>query len=122
MVGLQQKTDDPEHKAEIKDGHLISWKPKGKAVTPEGVQYIDNNALQAATELESFHITKDVKSIGELVFLFCTQLTEITVDPDNKYFTSVDGVLYSKDKTTPDGLSSGSVQVRHTRLFRAQQA
>ena len=60
-----KQTEETEHKAEIKDGHLISWKPKGKAITPEGVEYIDNNALQAATELESFHITKDVKSIGE---------------------------------------------------------
>lgn len=110
-----EKSEEPEHKAEIKDGHLISWKPKGKAVTPEGVQYIDNNALQAATELESFHITKDVKSIGELVFLFCTQLTEITVDPDNKYFTSVDGVLYSKDKTRlmayPPGRPGASYEI-----------
>ncbi|GAB6975484.1 hypothetical protein JCM15124A_03910 [Prevotella falsenii] len=93
------KSEEPESKPEINGGHLISWKPKGKAVTPDGVEYIDNNALQASTELESFHITKSVKSIGELVFLFCTQLTEITVDPENEYFTAVDGVLYSKDKT-----------------------
>ena len=110
-----KQTEETEHKAEIKDGHLISWKPKGKAITPEGVEYIDNNALQAATELESFHITKDVKSIGELVFLFCTQLTEITVDPANNYFTSVDGVLYSKDKTRlmayPPGRSGASYEI-----------
>ena len=110
-----KQTEETEHKAEIKDGHLISWKPKGKAITPEGVENIDNNALQAATELESFHITKDVKSIGELVFLFCTQLTEITVDPANNYFTSVDGVLYSKDKTRlmayPPGRSGASYEI-----------
>ena len=109
------KSEEPASKPEIRNGHLISWQPKGKAVTPEGVEYIDNNALQASTALESFHITKSVKSIGELVFLFCTQLTEITVDPDNEYFTSVDGVLYSKDKTRlmayPPGRSGDSYEI-----------
>ena len=109
------KSEEPASKPEIKNGHLISWQPKGKAVTPDGVEYIDNNALQASTALESFHITKSVKSIGELVFLFCTQLTEITVDPENEYFTSVDGVLYSKDKTRlmayPPGRSGDSYEI-----------
>lgn len=109
------KSEEKESNAVIKDGHLISWQPKGKATTPAGVEYIDNNALQASMELESFHITKSVKSIGELVFLFCTQLTEITVDPDNQYFTSVDGVLYSKDKTRlmayPPGRASNSYEI-----------
>lgn len=42
------------------------------------------------------------KNVSKLpgVFSGCTSLEEVVVDPENPYFTSVDGVLYDKAQTT----------------------
>ena len=51
--------------------------------------------------LKNIKIPKNVKKIGEGAFSTCANLTEITVDSDNKHFTSdSSGVLFSKDKKT----------------------
>ena len=100
------KSEEPDSKPEIKNGHLISWQPKGKAVTPDGVEYIDNNALQASTALESFHITKSVKRrIGVLVLHTAHR----------NYGRPRERILYfgrrrivQQRQNTSDGLSSGT--------------
>lgn len=43
-------------------------------------------------------IPSSVESIGNFAFS-CSSLQEIQVDPENNYFCSVNGVLFSKDKT-----------------------
>jgi len=40
-----------------------------------------------------------VKRIGKFVFNGCSRLTNIIVDPKNKFYSSIDGVLYNKDGT-----------------------
>lgn len=47
----------------------------------------------------SIHIPKNVSVLLGDTFANAYYLDEITVDQKNKYFTSVDGILYSKDKT-----------------------
>lgn len=44
-------------------------------------------------------IPRTVTSIKENAFYFCQHLEKIEVDTDNEYFCSVDGNLYTKDKT-----------------------
>ncbi len=47
--------------------------------------------------VEVIHIGKDVKYIDETSFFYCKELKAIEVDEANEYYTSVDGVLYTKD-------------------------
>ena len=66
---------------------------------PAGLKRIDGNAF-GVTKLTSVTIPAGVEMIGETVFAVCEVLTEIKVDAGNNYFTSVDGVLFDKGKTT----------------------
>ena len=47
--------------------------------------------------VEVIHIGKDVKYIDETSFFYCKMLKSVEVDEANQYYTSVDGVLYTKD-------------------------
>jgi len=52
------------------------------------------------TGLNSVTIPDNVTSIGDYVFLNCKSLTAINVDNGNKAYSSQDGVLYNKTKST----------------------
>ncbi|MGN0528623.1 MAG: leucine-rich repeat domain-containing protein [Eubacterium sp.] len=52
-----------------------------------------------AEYLKEINISKNVKTIDVWALTNCPVLESINVDEDNPYFTSVDGVLYSKDLT-----------------------
>lgn len=41
-----------------------------------------------------------VRTIGEFAFQVCESLISIVVDPDNEYFSTIDGVLFDKALTT----------------------
>ncbi len=47
--------------------------------------------------VETIYIGKDVKYIDETSFFYCKELKAIEVDEANEYYTSVNGVLYTKD-------------------------
>lgn len=68
---------------------------------PESVEYIGNRVFWNCTSLEILNIGSGVKTIDDEAFRDekGLGLKEINVDPDNQYFSSVDGVLYNKDKT-----------------------
>lgn len=51
------------------------------------------------TATSSITIPKNVIHIGRRVFNMCIRLERINVASGNKYYTSVDGILYSKDMT-----------------------
>lgn len=44
-------------------------------------------------------VTYTVRGITGTAFSNCPELTSITVDPNNQYYSSIDGVLFSKDGT-----------------------
>jgi len=66
---------------------------------PDSVTTIGSFAFFGCSLLTSFNIPDSVKSIGYLALCECSSLTKITVNSSNEYYTSVDGVLYDKDKT-----------------------
>ncbi len=49
--------------------------------------------------MTSLYIGKNVETISNWAITNNTYLASITVDPENEYFTSEDGILYSKDFT-----------------------
>ena len=77
---------------------------------PNSVTYIGKGAISGCFSLTSVTIPDSVTSLdGE--FVGCKSLTNITVSKDNPKFSSVDGILFSKDKKTlvlfPGGKNGG---------------
>ena len=71
-----------------------------KSVTiPSSVTKIEYNTFRECTGLKSVTIPSSVTEIGYNAFFGCTGLKSITVDKNNKNYTSVDGVLFNKNKT-----------------------
>lgn len=64
----------------------------------ENVTTIENDAFQGCRELKSIDIPKSVTSIDSRAF-DTSYLENVNVAADNKKYTSVDGVLYNKNKT-----------------------
>lgn len=67
---------------------------------PEGITRIGENAFSNCSGLTSIELPKNVSSIGDNVFGGCKSLTSITVDVRNSYYSSMDGLLYDKEKST----------------------
>lgn len=61
---------------------------------------IGGNAFAGCTALRSIEIPANVSSIAATAFANCSALTTIQVNANNKTYTSVDGILFTKDKTT----------------------
>ena len=67
-------------------------------VIKDGTSVVGDSAL-AYLDITSVYIPKSVKGITGKTFFCCNYLKTIDVDPNNRYYTSDNGVLFSKDKT-----------------------
>jgi len=71
-----------------------------KTITiPDSISWLDDNAFSGCSSLESFWIPAALTFYGYDIFTGCTSLRSIDASPDTIYFSSVDGVLYNKEKT-----------------------
>ena len=66
---------------------------------PKGLKTIGRAAFNSASNLKEITIPASVSNIGESAFFGCDSLESINVDSANEHFSSVDGVLFSKDGT-----------------------
>jgi hypothetical protein len=75
---------------------------------------IGNYAFSGCIGLTTIYIPRSVTTIGIMALHFCTNLTVITVDALNPAYSSLDGLLFDKDRTEliqcPGG-RSGSVTI-----------
>ena len=84
-----------------------------KVVLPAGLERIGIDAFTGCTSLKSLSIPASVAEIGKYPARSCTSLQEITVASGNRYYTSQNGALYTKDMKTliqyPGGRTGGVV-------------
>jgi len=81
---------------------------------PNTVTNIGNEAFASCTSLTSVVIPNSVVSIGEDVFKYCSYLTSIDVASDNPNYSSIDGVLFNKEKTTLLRCPNGNTRTEYT--------
>ena len=78
---------------------------------PNSVISIQSQAFYGCNSLFSVTIPNSVTSINGSAFSNCSGLTSINVVEDNPNYCSIDGVLFSKDRTTlihyPGGIQGG---------------
>ncbi len=65
----------------------------------EGLSSVWSGTFTDCKSLTSLHIPKSVTSFEDRLY-GCSSLESITVDDANRIYSSADGVLYNKDKTT----------------------
>ena len=65
----------------------------------ETVTQIGYGAFKECVMLTSVRIPAYVREIGDYAFSVMSRMTSFEVDANNEYFSSLDGVLYNKDKT-----------------------
>ncbi|MDR2633509.1 MAG: leucine-rich repeat domain-containing protein [Treponema sp.] len=72
-----------------------------KSITiPNSVTAIGDSAFFVCRSLVNIAIPASVTAIGDEAFAGCISLTSITVDPGNRQYISVNGILFSKDGTS----------------------
>ena len=86
---------------------------------PSTVKIIEKYAFQNCTSLTSVTIPDSVTSISGSAFIGCNKLERIDVSENNDTYSSVDGILYNKEKTkmliVPEGNKSiGIIETPHS--------
>ena len=81
---------------------------------PYSVTSIGSAAFSCCSSLTSVTIPESVTIIGEDTFLGCVNLTDINVESDNTKYSSQDGVLFNKDKTTIVCYPAGKTETTYT--------
>lgn len=57
-----------------------------------------SQTIYVVASVTSLYITESMSTIGQTALQSCENLTTINVDPNNRYFYSENGILYSKNK------------------------
>ena len=109
IINLKCTNNDPNLTGKLE----IPYELDGYTVTSIG-----DFAFLNATSLTTIKIPNSIKSIGERVFVNCNSLIDIIVDDNNLNLSSVDGVLFNKNKTTiicyPQGKTSSQYTIPDT--------
>ena len=70
-----------------------------RIILPDTIISIGTTVFKYIRNITSITIPKNVQSIASAPFLGCSNLTTINVNTANKYYCSVNGILYNKNKT-----------------------
>lgn len=83
-------------------------------IIPDSVKSIGYGAFNNCISLTKITIPASVISIGNNAFSCCNSLESITVDKNNSNFSSVDGIVFSKDKTSLVCYPNGHIKTSYT--------
>lgn len=111
-VSCETKTEPPKPEFEIENETLIRYNGNsGDVDIPNGIKIILDGAFDGSS-VKVINIPESVERIETAVFF---GVEEINVSENNRYFSSVNGILYSKDKkaliAVPNGFSASEFKV-----------
>ncbi len=81
---------------------------------PNSVTEIGNSAFQYCRNLQSISVPDGVTKIDSTAFNRCSKLQQINVHENNKYFSSENGVLFNKDKSTLIRFPEGKIETSYS--------
>lgn len=90
----------PEGITKIGESSFLNCSDLTTLTIPDGTTTIGSSAFRFCSELSSINIPSTVTGIGPEAFVACTALTQLTVSPQNPKYSSENGILYDKHKTT----------------------
>lgn len=93
------KVDVPAHVSKIDDMVFNGCIALATINLPYGLTKIGKHAFKDCSKLSRIRIPATVNSIGSGAFRGCSSLEEIDVDPKNRSFKSVEGILFNKNKS-----------------------
>lgn len=91
MENIFKLSEDGKVLLEVLDKNVV------EVVIPKGIEKIEAGAFAFCDSLQKIHISSSVNHIGAWTFIPYPSLAIIDVASDNSYFTSVNGILFSKD-------------------------
>ena len=83
---------------------------KGRVKIPDGEKIIWSCALNGCSDITSVYIPKSIQGIGNAAFGDMMSCKSIEVSEKNRYYKSIDGVLYTKDGEVLLAYPSGKKQ------------
>jgi hypothetical protein len=93
---------------EIRDKTLVRYTGDGGSVViPPGITAIGGGAFFGCSSLTSVSILSSVTSIAEGAFSGCSSLKAIDVQPENRWYKDINGVLFTKDGKTLHSYPAG---------------
>ncbi len=85
---------------------------------PKACTTIEAEAFSYTQRLKNVFIAKNIRDIDPSAFMACPQLEVFYVETNNPYYSSVDGILFSKDLTSliryPEGKQDSTYVVPET--------
>ena len=102
----------------IEDGAFLNCLRIEQLDLPAGLKKIGNEAFASCLKLHTVNIPASVEKIGRAPFFMSGNLEIINVAAENTKYSSENGVLFNKDKSTliiyPNGKTNGSYTVAST--------
>ena len=90
----------PNSVTSIQAGTFVGCTGLTNVAIGDSVASIGADAFSDCTSLINVMIPDSVTNIGDQAFLSCSSLTATTVNAQNSFYSSVDGVLFDKRQTT----------------------
>lgn len=110
-----EEVELPEGFLSIGKGAFGFSKSLKKINFPDTLERIGDEAFVGCTQLEGVEIPRGTTEIGANAFTDCRLITAFAVSEENQNFTSVDGVIFTKDKTElvmyPPGNTAESYEI-----------
>ena len=90
----------PDSVTKIRSSAFQKCSSLGNIDLPASLTLIEDYAFSGATSMKAVNLPAKVKAIEPTAFNHCVAIEKVDVDANNSAFTSVNGVLFSKDMKT----------------------
>ena len=104
----------PNNTIKIENNAFSGCKSLKELNVPEACTEIEGSVFSQCTNLEVINIPKSVYKIHDLAIYNCPNLQCINVSSENSWFTSVDGILFSLDKTSLLRYPEGKAETKYS--------